>query len=138
MRVKYWGEVMNFGQAVLSVLGNYATFVGRACRSEYWYWTLFAMVVVVCLSILDTAVFSQILWKPLSTIFGLAILLPAIAVTARRLHDINKSGWWMLVVLIPVVGWIILLVWEIRKGDGGDNRFGHDPLAGGSAETTQS
>lgn len=125
---------MNFGQAVSSGFSNYATFAGRACRSEFWYWTLFSFVASICLSLLDSVVFPQNLWSPLSSIFSLAILLPSIAVTARRLHDIDKSGWWILLIFVPIVGWIVLVVWEIRKGDDDSNRFGADPLAAAGAE----
>jgi uncharacterized membrane protein YhaH (DUF805 family) len=65
----------------------------------------------------------------LGNLFGLATLVPSIAVGARRLHDVNKSGWWQLLVIVPVVGWIILLIWVIKKGDEGENRFGPTQIA---------
>ncbi len=69
-------------------------------------------------------------WSPLSSVFSLATLLPGLAVGARRLHDIDKSAWWLLLCFVPVIGWILLLVWAVFEGTKGDNRFGPDPLAG--------
>ena len=129
---------MNFGQAISSGFRNYVGFTGRACRSEFWYWTLFTVVGSICLSILDTAVFPQILWSPLGTVFSVALLLPSLAVMVRRVPDVDKSGWFVLLIFIPVIGWIILLVWELRKGDEGDNRFGVDPLGAPAEESIQS
>lgn len=130
------GKIMNFEQAISSGFQNYVSFTGRAQRSAFWYWMLFMVIVSICLSVLDSAVFPQILWSPLSTVFSLAVLLPGIAVTARRLHDIDKFGWWQLLVIIPIIGWIILIIWEVRVGTDGDNRFGPDPLAGASSDTS--
>lgn len=126
---------MNIKQSISSVFGKYVDFSGRACRSEFWYWVLFVIVVSIGLTVLDRLVFSQILWSPLSTVFSLAVILPGIAVHVRRLHDIDRSGWWFLIVLVPIIGWILLLIWEVAKGTEGDNRFGADPLADGAADT---
>ncbi len=119
---------MNFKEAISSVLGKYVDFSGRACRSEYWYWVLFVFIASVCFSVLDIAIFPAAEWSPLSTVFSLAVLLPGLAVGGRRLHDINRSAWWLLLYLVPVVGWIILIVWAIFEGTRGPNRFGPDPL----------
>ena len=124
---------MNFKEAVASGFSKYVEFGGRAARSEYWYWFLFVFVVSICLSVLDIAVFPANDWSPLSTVFSLAVFLPGLAVGARRLHDIDKSAWWLLLCFLPVIGWIILLVWAIFKGTSGENRFGADPLGGGGA-----
>ena len=67
--------------------------------------------------------------SPINALASLALLLPSLAVGARRLHDINKTGWWLLLWLVIIVGWIILIIWAIKKGDGASNRFGSDPLA---------
>lgn len=120
---------MNFWQAVSSVFRRYAEFSGRSCRSEYWYFTLFSFIVSTSLAMLDRAIFPHYPWSPLQAIYGVAVLLPTLAVGIRRLHDIDRSGWWLLIWLIPIVGWIILIVWACRKGSDGDNRFGPDPLA---------
>ena len=114
---------MDFQTAVKTCFNKYATFSGRALRSEYWWWSLFAVVASIVLQIIDTVIgFGE--WGLLSNIFSLATLIPSIAVGARRLHDVNKSGWWQLLIIIPLVGWIILLIWVIKKGEAEDNRFG--------------
>ncbi len=126
---------MNFQQAVRTVLSNYATFNGRARRAEYWWWVLFCVLGNLVFGILDGAIFGRSMMGhmdgngPLTAVFSLLTLLPSIAVGARRLHDINRSGWWLLLVFVPVIGWIVLLVWDCTKGTTGDNRFGPDPLA---------
>ncbi|WP_424944722.1 DUF805 domain-containing protein [Aliiroseovarius crassostreae] len=105
------------------------TFHGRAIRSEYWWFSLFLIVVSLVLTGVDAMVFGYgEIFSPLSDLFGLATLLPAIAVTARRLHDIDRSGWWMLIGIIPLIGWIIMIYWLVQKGTEGPNRFGPDPF----------
>jgi len=103
----------------IDCLKKYAVFEGRSHRTEYWMFTLVVVVINIVLSFLqgtDLAV--------LASIFSLAVLIPSIAVSVRRLHDINRSGWWLLLSLIPIVGWLILLVWAVRESDKGENRFG--------------
>jgi uncharacterized membrane protein YhaH (DUF805 family) len=117
---------MSFVEAIQSGFSNYVNFSGRAVRSEYWYWVLFAIIGAIVAEIIDyilgiTAVYP---------LFGLAIFLPGIAVGVRRLHDLDRSGWWLLLSLIPLVGGIILIVWFCSRGTIGPNRFGQDPLAG--------
>ncbi len=92
---------MDFQQAVKTCFTKYADFSGRAKRSEYWWFVLFIVIVSLVLSM-----FSQVL----SGIFSLAVFVPSIAAAARRLHDTNRSGWWQLIVFLPLVGWIILIV----------------------------
>lgn len=121
---------MTFFGAVATVLQKYVVFSGRAQRAEYWYWTLFAVIVSICTSILDAVMFPAHEWSPLNTVFSIATLLPALAVGVRRLHDVDRSAWWLLLWFVPVVGWIVLLVWATKRGSSGDNRFGPDPLAG--------
>lgn len=123
---------MNFLQAVLSCFKSYATFSGRAPRSEYWYWTLFTVLALATLHIADVVVFHIDVHNPhaiypLRTAFALFTFLPALAVTARRLHDTNRSGWWFLLVF-TIIGNIPLLIWCCPKGTEGENRFGADPL----------
>jgi uncharacterized membrane protein YhaH (DUF805 family) len=115
---------MNFTQAISSGFSNYVNFAGRAIRSEYWYWVLFVFVASIVARIIDAAIGIN-LFNP---IFGLAVLLPSIAVGVRRLHDIDRSGWWLLLDFIPLIGWIILIVWFCSRGTPGANRFGPDPL----------
>ena len=118
------GAKMNFTQAISSGFSNYVNFAGRAIRSEYWYWVLFVIVVSIVASIID-AVLGTTLFNP---IFSLAVLLPSIAVGVRRLHDLDRSGWWLLLGLIPLIGAIVLIVWFVGRGTPGANRFGPDPL----------
>ena len=115
---------MGFQQAVASGFSNYVTFSGRACRSEFWYFQLFLVIgTIVCMA-LDYALNFEFLY----ILFSLATFLPDIAVNARRLHDIGRSGWWQLLVLVPLVGWIWLLVWACRRGEPMANRFGPPPI----------
>jgi uncharacterized membrane protein YhaH (DUF805 family) len=123
---------MNFQDAVKTCFQKYVTFSGRATRPEYWLFTLFNFICMVVLGLADGALFSTIDQAtgavtnsgPLGTIFTLATLLPAISVSVRRMHDIDKSGWFVLINLIPIVGWIIFIVWAATKGTEGSNRFG--------------
>ncbi|MBT2130313.1 DUF805 domain-containing protein [Aliiroseovarius lamellibrachiae] len=120
---------MDFQTAVKTCLSKYVTFSGRAARSEYWWFSLFLIVVTIVLSGVDYLVFGMgEIFSPLSDLFSLATFLPAIAVTARRLHDIDRSGWWMLIGIVPIVGWILMIYWLVIQGTDGPNRFGHDPL----------
>jgi len=120
---------MNFQTSVKTCFKKYATFSGRASRSEFWWFLLFVQGSSVVLQGLDTVSFGGGMNAvPLfSSIFTLAVLLPSLAVWVRRLHDRNKSAWALLLWLIPVVGWIILLVWVASAGDAEDNRFGPAP-----------
>jgi len=115
---------MNFVQAISSGFSNYVQFSGRAIRSEYWYWVLFTIVGSIVAGIID-AVLGITVIDPL---FGLATILPSIAVAIRRLHDLDRTGWWILLGLIPLIGWIILIIWYCSRGTVGSNRFGPDPL----------
>jgi uncharacterized membrane protein YhaH (DUF805 family) len=122
------GGPMNFPQAIASGFKKYAVFSGRASRSEYWYWMLFYAVGNIATSILDAIVFRSSDPQAFSAIFGLAIFLPSVAVEVRRLHDVDRSGWWLLIYL-TIIGMIYpLLVWKCRKGTVGPNRFGEDPF----------
>ncbi|MEJ2375504.1 MAG: DUF805 domain-containing protein [Pseudolabrys sp.] len=119
---------MTFGEAIRSGFNNYVGFSGRAARSEYWYWVLFVFLVNLATSILDTAIFPfQHVVSPLSAIATIILLLPGIAVAVRRLHDMDRAGWWVLIAL-TVIGGIVLLIWFCFKGTDGANRFGPDPL----------
>ncbi len=135
---------MNMSQAVKSVFSKYVTFSGRAARSEYWWWTLAYLIVTMVLGYVDRnllgsgdmqsgmadgTVHMSMNLGILGGLWALACLLPGIAVSIRRLHDIDRSGWWTLLAFIPLVGWIVLIVWYCKRGTTGDNRFGTDPLA---------
>ena len=116
---------MNFTDAVRSVVqDNYANFNGRARRSEYWWFVLFNILVTIVAGIIDTVLQSIIGFGFVGVIVGLGLLIPGIAVGARRLHDTDRSGWWLLIGLIPIIGVIILIIWMATEGTKGDNRFG--------------
>ncbi|HWZ10698.1 MAG TPA: DUF805 domain-containing protein [Xanthobacteraceae bacterium] len=119
---------MNFGEAIASGFSNYVNFSSRAARSEYWYWVLFNVLAQVVTEIIDNAVIGM---SVTTAIFSLAVLLPGIAVAARRLHDVDRTGWWLLLAFVPVIGLIVLVIWFCTKGTDGSNRFGPDPLPGG-------
>lgn len=116
---------MSFVDAIKSVFSQYVGFGGRARRSEYWYFCLFNIIVSVVLSFLANSVSSA--FSLLSTVYSLAVLLPGIAVAIRRLHDIGKSGWFYLFILIPLVGSIILIVWFCKDSEPGANMWGPNP-----------
>lgn len=144
---------MGFVETIKHNFANYATFSGRASRSQFWWWYLFLVIVQVILNVIDNLIgwgigkttyeFTlndqvQVFTSPgvgiLSLIFALAVLIPTLAVMARRLHDTDRSGWWILwgylLALVCCIGFIILLVFWIQRGTAGDNKYGADPLAG--------
>jgi uncharacterized membrane protein YhaH (DUF805 family) len=119
---------MQFHEAIKSGFRHYATFAGRAARSEYWYWVLFGLLVAIAAGILDGASFPDVETRPIGAITSLALLLPGISVSVRRLHDLDRTGWWVLIGF-TVIGIILLIVWDCMKGTAGPNRYGPDPLA---------
>ena len=121
---------MNFTQAIASGFQNYVNFTGRSVRSAYWYWVLFYFLVSIVTLLIDLVLFASSGVSPLNSLAALALLLPSLAVAVRRLHDIDRSGWWVLLWFIPIIGWIVLIIWHCTSGTPGPNRFGPDPLAG--------
>jgi uncharacterized membrane protein YhaH (DUF805 family) len=125
--------MLTFPDAVRTCLTKYAVFNGRATRSEYWFFVLFAFLVVVAASIFD-GILNMVVFEPamggnmLASLAMLALLLPQLAAAVRRLHDLGHSGWWYLIGLVPVVGGAALLIWFCLRGTEGENRFGPDPL----------
>lgn len=113
------------------VFENYANFKGRARRSEYWYYTLATLIISVILAIFDSFISpsSSMLVETgiLRGLYSLLVFLPGLAVLVRRLHDVGKSGWFILVALIPLAGAIWLLVVLCTEGDKGTNAYGPDP-----------
>ncbi len=97
---------MNFQESVKVCFSKYVEFGGRATRPEYWWFVLFIVVVSLVLSMFSST---------LSALFSLATLLPSIAAATRRLHDTNRSGWWQLVAIVPVIGWIVLIVFLAQE-----------------------
>jgi uncharacterized membrane protein YhaH (DUF805 family) len=119
---------MTFAEAIASGFRNYATFAGRAARSEYWYWTLFVCLVSAATLILDMALFPNAKEWPLNSVWGIAVFLPGLGMSIRRLHDIDRTGWWLLLAF-TIIGVVLLIVWACMRGTKGRNRFGPDPLA---------
>ena len=118
---------------------KYATFEGRARRKEYWYFVLFYVLAIVALAIVDEMIgtFSEEAEIGLlSGLFVLATFVPSLAVTVRRLHDTDRSGWWILINLIPIIGAIVLLVFTVLDSQPGANRFGENPKGEGEIAVT--
>lgn len=111
-------------QWYMQVLKNYVGFQGRARRKEYWMFFLFNFLFTILFSIIEMMLG---LGGILSGIYGLAVLLPSIAVSVRRLHDIGRTGWWMLLSFIPVIGLIVLLVFAVLDSQPGENKYGPNP-----------
>ncbi|MER6123590.1 DUF805 domain-containing protein [Streptomyces sp. NPDC001795] len=107
----------------VDVLKKYAVFSGRARRQEYWMFFLFNVIISIVLAIIDNAAGTSIL----GLLYTLAVLLPGLGVTVRRLHDTGKSGWWILISLIPLVGTIILIVFLATDGQPEPNQHGANP-----------
>ncbi len=153
---------MGFGEAIKTCFSKYFVFSGRAMRSEYWWFYLFTILGSIVLSLFDGMIFG---WSnavdPLSGIFSLVVFIPTLSAAARRLHDTNRSGWWQLLPIVPLIGLgivvgaggasnigitlilmaivalallILLIVWLATKGADGPNRFGEDPF-GNIADT---
>ena len=117
------GIERTFGASIAMCFSKFGTFAGRAPRAEYWWFSLFCWIINVVLNIIEagsrTGAFTVI-----SALFGLAIIIPNLAVSVRRLHDLDRTGWWLLLWLLPVIGWIIMLVWMCSRGTRGPNRYG--------------
>jgi uncharacterized membrane protein YhaH (DUF805 family) len=123
---------MSFTAAIKSVLNQYLGFAGRARRSEYWWWTLFTVLLGIVAAVLDSVLGTKVGDGVGSTgiialVVNLLLLLPSLAVLARRLHDTDRSGWWILIGLVPLVGAIVLLVFTVSDSKPGANRFGPSP-----------
>ena len=117
---------MNFSQAISSGFSNYANFSGRAPRSALWWWVLFSILANFVAVAVDAAAIGM---PALQMLVALGLLLPGLAVGVRRLHDLDKSGWWYLIGFVPVIGALILIFFFVQPGISGSNRFGADPLS---------
>jgi uncharacterized membrane protein YhaH (DUF805 family) len=136
---------MTFTEAVRSGFSKYVTFSGRSRRSEFWFWFLFVIIAAVVAALLDTMLFPAMMdvqtdvadgvasvsaqGGPISALVTLGLLLPGLAMQIRRLHDVDRSGWWVLLAFVPLIGIIVLIVWWATEGTRGPNRFGSDPKA---------
>ena len=119
------GAPTRFGpiEAFQRGIQNYTNFEGRDNRPQFWWWVLAVFVINIVTSIIDRIVGNILV----SSLVSLALLLPGLAISVRRLHDTNRSGWWLLLVLIPIVGWIVLLVFYVQPGTPGPNEHGPVP-----------
>ena len=121
---------MDFVEASGEGFRRYFDFSTRSSRSEFWWFTLFMMIVSIIASIIDVTLFNTS-WGDtgiLNGLWSLATIIPSISIGVRRLHDIDRSGWWVLLWFVILIGWIVLIVWHCKKGTDGINRFGDDPL----------
>ena len=108
----------------LEVLKNYAVFGGRARRKEYWMFLLFNIIISITLGVIEGIVGS---YGIIAMLYSLAIMIPAVSVTVRRLHDIGRKGWWILITLVPILGAIVLLVFLVQDSNPGENQYGANP-----------
>lgn len=108
----------------MDVIKKYAVFDGRARRQEYWMFFLINIIIAIVISILEGMVGSPGI---ISTLYSFAVLLPGIAVSVRRLHDTDRSGWWLWISLIPLLGLLVLLFFVIQEGHPGTNQYGPNP-----------
>lgn len=109
---------MNFQEAIQVCFQKYADFNGRAKRPEFWWFALFCFLVSLILSVISSSI---------SMIFSLATIIPSLAVGSRRLHDTNKSGWFQLIWLVPLIGWIVMIYLLVQEGNPEANQFGETP-----------
>jgi len=116
---------MDFMQAVKTVLNNYANFKDRSRRSEYWWWFL-AYIIGYAVAMLVGSMLSMA--ELIAGIYALGLIIPNIALSIRRFHDIGKSGWWMLIFIIPLIGFIAMIYFFTRPSEG-PNQYGEGPLA---------
>jgi uncharacterized membrane protein YhaH (DUF805 family) len=116
----------------IGVLKKYVEFSGRARRKEFWMFALISVAISIVLNIIDRILgltYSSGSGGVLQSIYGLAVLLPSIAVGIRRLHDTGRTGWWILIGLVPCIGWIVLIVFYAQEGNAASNAYGPDPKA---------
>ncbi len=113
----------------LQVLKKYAVFSGRARRKEYWYFVLFNTIISFVLGIIESlaGIGAGMDYSVLAGIYSLAVLLPSIGVSIRRLHDTGRSGWWLFIALVPIIGAIIILIFTVGDSQEGTNQYGPSP-----------
>ena len=116
---------MDFQTSIKTCFNKFAVFSGRASRSEFWFFVLFGILGGIITSIIDVMILGYPFEEngPINLIFSVALIIPSISVTARRLHDINRSGWWQL-LWITIIGGILLIIWHATEGENKKNKFG--------------
>lgn len=134
---------MNFLGAIKSAFLNAFNFSGRASRLEFWAFIVFALVAGNVITVLERALFYpgqipeagplfavgiSIFLGPIASLFGLLMIVPWVSVSARRLHDIGRSGFWIYFGFIPPIGWLFMLIWLVREGEAGNNEYGPPPV----------
>ena len=114
---------MGFGEAVSVCFKKSFVWEGRATMAEFWWFELAQLLILVAAAIIDQIIGTGVLY----IIAAIALILPAIAVLVRRLHDTDRTGWWFWIYLLPVIGLIVILVFTLTGGDEGDNKYGPNP-----------
>jgi uncharacterized membrane protein YhaH (DUF805 family) len=114
---------MGFGEAIVTCLRNYFNFSGRASRAEYWWFTLFVVLTTIGGKIIDAMTQGVADGGLFESLVALVVIVPHLAVAVRRLHDTNRSGWWWWLWFVPLIGWLVMLVWLCEAGDAEPNRY---------------
>lgn len=126
----------NFEYYKNAVTKKYAEFSGRATRSEYWYFVLFNFLISFAISIVASLIGGKSINDLASGLYSLALIVPSLAISSRRLHDTSRSAWWLLLCLVPIVGWIVLLVFMVTDSTAGENTYGPNPKGVMTAAST--
>jgi uncharacterized membrane protein YhaH (DUF805 family) len=126
---------VSFGEALPLFFKNFANFQGRSSRGAYWWLVLINILIGLGLGLIDGLVFTDIVLSTggfgiLGGLYSLATIIPGIALSFRRLHDVDKTAWWLLIAFIPIIGAIVLLIFTVQEGTNGTNKFGPDEEAG--------
>jgi len=108
----------------IGVLKQYAVFTGRARRQEYWMFILFNLIIVFAISFVEGLVFDTTI---IGSLYSLAVFIPSLAVGTRRLHDMGRTGWWLLIGIIPIIGFLVLVYFMVQASQEGDNEYGQNP-----------
>ncbi len=113
----------------LKALKQYVNFRGRATRKEYWMFVLFNFLIMLGLTIIDVIIIltADISQSIFSNLYSLAVFLPSLAVGARRLHDTGRSGWWLLLGIVPLIGLIVLIIFFVQDSEPNENQYGPNP-----------